>query len=660
MMEVSVIIVNYNVRAFLESALHSAQKALQGLNGEIIVVDNASQDYSAEMVRERFPDVRLIASTVNLGFGKANNKAMQLSEGRYLLILNPDTIIQEETLRTMIAFMDDHPDAGMAGCKVLNADGSFQLSCRRGFPTPWASFCKAFGLSTIFPKVRVFAGYNLTYLDENGTYIIDALAGSFMMVRREVFTQTGGFDEDYFMYGEDLDWCYRTQKAGWNIWYTPVTQIIHYKGESTKRSDINENRIFYDAMRIFVKKNLAVPNLFILFLRVGIATKSFLTLVLKRWKIFALVFIDSLVIIASLLVATKLRFGSFFGFPEYAYPTALIVPLFVTIGFMLTLGVYGKQWRSFPKTILAIILGFLVISTLPFFFKNFAFSRQIVLEMTTVNLVVLGSVRIALNILSSAKRFGESMRKAVIIGMPQQSLLALRKLRGADNYSFEIMGFVSPTMENVGENYEGMQVIGATLMITKIIQELHITDVIFVAEAIPYSEMVAVMNRTARNAVAFRLIPGMAENVIAKSGIVQLDDLPIVALELNIQRLSNKFIKRAFDMTLSGSLLPIFAIMSIFSQRYRCIFRQVSRVFIGTMSFVGPEEYNAAGEGSVFGKAGMVSVKEMFTQPNLSHNSGEKGTDVNFDQYYARNQSFYFDMQILWNAWKNHLTRNNA
>ena len=456
-MEISVIIVNYNVRVFLESVLHSVQKGMQGLQGEIFVVDNASQDGSVAMIVERFPDIHLIASDVNLGFGKANNRAMHECKGRYLLILNPDTIIQEDTLRTMIDFMDTHPDAGMAGCKVLNADGTFQLSCRRGFPTPWASFCKAFGLSSIFPQVKTFAGYNLTYLDENKSYEIDALAGSFMMVRREVLQQTGGFDEDYFMYGEDLDWCYRTKKIGWKIWYTPATQIIHYKGESAKRSNMNEVRIFYEAMRIFVRKNFTAPYIFISFLRIGIGMRSFIALIMRRWKLIMLAMFDSVVVVSTLLCATKIRFGLFTGLPGYAYPQAILVPFCVTIGCLTLLGAYGKQWQSLFRTILAVIIGFLFISSLTFFFKNYAFSRQIVLEMTAANLIILGGLRFALHARRAAKKFGKNMKKAIIFGDPQHTLNALRKLRSIDQSNINIIGFVAPTMESIGEIYDGLE-----------------------------------------------------------------------------------------------------------------------------------------------------------------------------------------------------------
>ncbi|PJC57545.1 MAG: glycosyl transferase, partial [Ignavibacteria bacterium CG_4_9_14_0_2_um_filter_37_13] len=232
-MDLSIIIVNYNVKEFLQNLLTSLSKAVANLSSEIIVVDNGSDDGSVELLRNKFPQVTLISNEENLGFSKANNLGLRIAKGKNLLLLNPDTIVQEDTFEKLIKFFEEHQDAGMIGCKILNPDGTLQLACRRSFPGPWTSFCKVSGLSTMFPKSKIFARYNLTFLDEDQSYEVDAISGSFMMVRREVFENIGGLDEQFFMYGEDLDWCYRVQKTGWKVYYVHETTIIHYKGEST-------------------------------------------------------------------------------------------------------------------------------------------------------------------------------------------------------------------------------------------------------------------------------------------------------------------------------------------------------------------------------------------------------------------------------------------
>ncbi len=281
-MELSIIIVNYNVKEFLQNLLHSIEKASLNISHEIIIVDNASDDGSVELIREKFPSVKLIVNTENLGFGKANNQALELAKGKYLLLINPDTIVSEDTLDKMIRFFEDSTEAGLAGCKILNPDGTLQLACRRSFPGPWTSFCKVTGLSNLFPKSKLFSRYNLTYLDEDQTYEVDAISGSFMMMKKETYDKVGGFDEEFFMYGEDLDLCYRIQQAGFKVFYVHTTQIIHYKGESTKRSRLDETKVFYDAMHLFVKKHFSSSFLVEAILRSAIGVRKVLAFLCKR------------------------------------------------------------------------------------------------------------------------------------------------------------------------------------------------------------------------------------------------------------------------------------------------------------------------------------------------------------------------------------------
>ena len=254
-MDLSIVIVSYNVKGFLEQALRALIHAAEGIEAEILVVDNASFDGSPEMVESLFPQVHLMRSE-NVGFAGGNNLALRQCKGRYVLLINPDTLVQADTLRVMMRFLEEHPAAGAAGCKLLNPDGTLQLACRRGFPTPMAALSKMVGLAALFPRSPVFGAYNLTYLRPEQTHEVDALSGSFMMVRREVLDAVGLLDERFFMNGEDLDWCYRIKKAGWRIYYVPDTQVIHFGGQSQKLvSRYRERLWFYRAMYLFVKKH---------------------------------------------------------------------------------------------------------------------------------------------------------------------------------------------------------------------------------------------------------------------------------------------------------------------------------------------------------------------------------------------------------------------
>ena len=247
--KISIIIVSYNVRDFLLHALQSINKALKNIPAEITVVDNASVDGSVQAVRKHFQNVKVIENEVNIGFSAANNLAIKKAEGEYIVLINPDTLVQEDTFSKLIYFMEDNPEAGGATCKILNPDGTFSIDSRHSVPKPSTALWKFLGLNRLFPKSKIFGRYNLTYLDPDETYPVDAISGSFMFLRKKAIDEIGLLDEDYFMYCEDIEFCYRMNNTGGKIYYVPNSSIIHYKGESTKKSKadyvINFNKSLY-------------------------------------------------------------------------------------------------------------------------------------------------------------------------------------------------------------------------------------------------------------------------------------------------------------------------------------------------------------------------------------------------------------------------------
>jgi GT2 family glycosyltransferase len=259
-MNLTVIIVSYNVRHFLEQCLKSVIRASNTLDVDIIVVDNGSEDDSVEMVQALFPRVTLIVNLDNRGFSKANNQAIRQSESDYILLLNPDTVIEETTLICVLGFMENHPEAGGLGIKMIDGKGHFLPESKRGLPTPWASFCKMSYLSKLFPRSEFFNRYYLGFLSENKISKVAVLAGAFMLLRRKVLDEIGLLDEDFFMYGEDIDLSFRITQAGYINYYFPEARMIHYKGESTRMSSINYVRLFYGAMLIFARKHFVGKN----------------------------------------------------------------------------------------------------------------------------------------------------------------------------------------------------------------------------------------------------------------------------------------------------------------------------------------------------------------------------------------------------------------
>lgn len=259
-MLLSIIIVNYKVRELLKQCLHSIYASTLKEDIEIFVVDNDSNDNCINYLQPIFPKVKYIQSNENIGFARANNLAINQASGKYILLLNPDTIIGEHVLENTVQFMEKNPKTGALGVKMIDNSGHFLPESKRGFPTMWVSFCKLSGLNSLFKNSRLFGKYHLRYLDENQPHEVDILCGAYMLLRHEAIREIGSLDEKFFMYGEDIDLSYRIQKSGWKIQYLP-TKILHYKGESAHKNDLHYVKIFFDAMYIFYRKHFPKYNL---------------------------------------------------------------------------------------------------------------------------------------------------------------------------------------------------------------------------------------------------------------------------------------------------------------------------------------------------------------------------------------------------------------
>ncbi len=283
-MKLSIVIVNYNVRYYLEQCLLSVEKALSGVCGEVFVVDNHSTDDSLPYLKSKFPWVRYIENQQNLGFSRANNQALREARGEYVLLLNPDTFIGERSLRECIDFMDKNPQAGMCGVGMLKVDGSFAPESRRGIPTPFVAFCKMTGLGALFPKSRLFGRYYMQYLNKYSINPIEIVSGAFMFIRKEALDKVGLLDETFFMYGEDIDISYRVLQAGYKNYYLP-TQILHYKGESTKKNSLRYVNAFHKAMIIFFRKHFAhYSGIYSAFITLTIMMKGVATYVVNKTR----------------------------------------------------------------------------------------------------------------------------------------------------------------------------------------------------------------------------------------------------------------------------------------------------------------------------------------------------------------------------------------
>jgi hypothetical protein len=648
-MDLSIIIVNYNVKEFLQNLIHSIYKAGENLKYEIIIVDNASDDGSVEFLREKFPQIQLIVNDKNLGFSKANNIGLKHAKGKYILLLNPDTIVQEDTFEKMISFFERTPDAGMAGCKILNPDGTLQLACRRSFPGPWTSFCKVTGLSNLFPKSRFFAKYNLTYQDENETYEVDAISGSFMMIKREAYEKVGNLDEQFFMYGEDLDWCYRMQKAGYKVYYVHNTTIIHYKGESTKRSSMDETKVFYNAMHLFVKKHLATSFIVEFILRTAIGMRKFIAFWGRRKLIVISVILDFIFFDLSLFASEefyRVVNKEWLGFHEYHLPLLYTVPALIHIVIASLAGSYKKDSLSVLKTFASIIISFFVISSSTFFFKQFAYSRAVVILTYIVLFFALSFWRIIAKLvfkMGADKR--EVEKKILIVGLNDFVIQVAEKLKSKKTDIYSIAGLIGLSNRDIGKKIGDFEVVGSIENLIKVIRDKHVKEVIFSSQELSYNQMMTIVAKCQNENVEFKLIGNNLDFLVGKTSISILEDIPLIQINYNISNPLLKFIKSSFDYLLALFVLffiyPLIYFISKVSNKktdFRKFILGVPQIFIGKASFVGPQTLMNNGK-LYLGKRGLTGL--WYTE-DADAKDNEK-----LDIFYAKNQNVWLDLEIL-------------
>ncbi|HPB05280.1 MAG TPA: glycosyltransferase, partial [Prolixibacteraceae bacterium] len=389
---------NYNVKHFLEQCLHSVEKASKNLATEVFVVDNNSVDGSKGMLLSKFPNIKLILNEKNVGFSKANNQAIRQATGQYVLLLNPDTVVEEDTFEKVVAFMDSHPEAGGLGVKMIDGKGKFLPESKRGLPTPWVAFYKVFGLSAIFPHSKVFGKYHLSYLDKNELHQVDVLAGAFMLLRKEALDKVGLLDEGFFMYGEDIDLSYRITLGGYKNYYYPDTTIIHYKGESTKKGSLNYVKMFYNAMIIFANKHFSrqYAGLFSFFIHLAIYFRAALATMSRVFKKLWLPLLDFAMIFLGfywlLPVWENIKYV-----PGY-YPDAFIflgIPAYIFIWLITTYysGGYEKP-VSLLKIIRGIVSGTFIILIIYSLLPNSArFSRAVILMGAVLSFLSVAFIR---------------------------------------------------------------------------------------------------------------------------------------------------------------------------------------------------------------------------------------------------------------------------
>lgn len=601
-MDLSIVIVNYNVKGFLLQCLDSIYKSKTAFSFETIVVDNASVDGSEAAVRGSFPQVRWVANSTNVGFGKANNQGFKLAQGTYTLILNPDTVLREDTLERTLQYMQSHPNVGGLGIKGVDGHGEFLPESKRGLPTPLVALWKLTGLIKLFPKSPVFARYYMGHLDPNQNHEVDILVGCFMLVPTNLLLKVGGFDPRYFMYGEDIDLSYELLKQGKKNHYFADSQIIHYKGESTKRGSLNYVRMFYQAMVIFARKQFSGSSalLYTLLIYVGIYLRAFLALGARFSSKVAAPAVDALLLFFTLDALKNYwelnhRFiygGSYPDFYTYyiqgSYVVAWIFGLWIT-------GIYHHNSRpralvrSFAWTTL--LLGF-IYGLLP---EDLRFSRALLLLGALSGTTVLIAWRTIVGTLSGQPIFAKEKKQPRILfyGSEAQAHRTERILREISIFP-QLFHRLSPSS-------------ALHPVLSDICLSLEITEFIVDGTTVSNEELMALMTKVPASTSVKTLLPGhdliIGSNSSLSQGTVYGGHYYATSRPTYLRQ---KRIATVLCTLAIWLFLPLFMALSLATKRHRALWhwlKNTPSLLLGKQTLVGYQN----------------EISEEFSLPKLPH-----------------------------------------
>lgn len=679
-MQLSIIIVNYNVQYFLEQCLLSVRRALESWQastpppsgggwGEVFVVDNNSVDNSAAMVKEKFPEVKLIVNQQNTGFAVANNQAIRVSTGKYVLLLNPDTLVREDTFKKCLDFMEAHPDAGGLGVKMIDGSGKFLPESKRGFPTPFVAFCKTFGLSSLFPKSRRFNRYHLGYLDQDETHEVDVLAGAFMLMRRSVLDKIGLLDEAFFMYGEDIDLSYRIVLAGYKNYYFAGTTIIHYKGESTKKGSLNYVRTFYNAMIIFARKHFTgrQARLYIAMIYGAIYLRAGLTLVLNFFKKSALPLLDALLIAGGLQFLKFFWARYYYNDPGYYDPKFIYfnIPFYTLfwLGSVFFTGGYDERY-NLRRLVRGLLIGTVLLSAiygyLPLAYRP---SRAILLLGAVWAIGSTVALRTAIHFFRT-KNFdvgGSRPENLVIVGSAEESE-RVRNLLGQAQVRKNFIGTVLPVLSHQSSVLSSQSTFANRQLpvtnhdyladltrLDEVAQIYKVDEIIFCSKDISSDDIMQWMTRLGP-AIDYKIVPRESLSIIGSSSKNTSGELYTIEIRYQIATPMARRNKRVFDLLLASGLLPLSIIFLLLVKNKWGFLKNIVQVFIGKKSWVG-----YAGEdwcSAVGSQQLLPRIREGVLNPldAIGRRELDEATIQRLNFLYAKDYDGWRDWEIFWNG----------
>jgi GT2 family glycosyltransferase len=644
--KLSIIIVNYNVRHFLEQALLTLKNAVKGLDAEIFVVDNNSVDGSVEMIKAKFPQVILIENKENSGFSKANNQAIRVAQGEYILLLNPDTVVEEDTLIKCCAFLDKHPDAGGLGVKMLDGKGNYLPESKRGLPSPAVAFYKIFGLSALFPHSKKFGRYHLGFLDKDETNEVEILSGACMFLRKKVLDKIGLLDEDYFMYGEDIDLSYRIIKEGYKNYYYPEARIIHYKGESTKRTSANYVFVFYRAMIIFAQKHFSNKNagLFSLLINLAIYLRASIALFNRIFKKALLPLGDAFLIFSG-MAFLKTYWEENHKWVKTKYPPEymeIAVPAYIVV-WLLSIYFYGGYSKSSKpsKIILGSIFGTLIISALSNFLDEYRFSKALILMGGAWTVFCMISLRLLIHFIKFRNiNLGEEKKKRIaIVGNSEESMRVIDLIKDG-SFNLHILGYISLNEGGAESLY-----LGSISQIKEISDIYKIDEIIFCSKDIPAHQIIEWMSKISNKFLDFKIVPDKSNYVIGSNSKENQGDLYTINIKLNLLQQENIRNKRIMDLLLSLVFILFSPLLMWFMKKPLYFIRNCFLVLSGAYSWVGYFESNQINLPVI--KKGVIHPVSYPVQ-NL-----DESTIHRLNMLYARDYHLLTDLNLILRSFRN-------
>lgn len=639
--DISIIIVNYNVEHFLSLCLESVFASKGQIDLEVIVVDNHSSDHSVEMVKRDFPQCRLLVNQENLGFSKANNLGIYQSSGKYVLLLNPDTILAEDSLEKAFTYLEANSIVGGLGLRMVDGSGKFLPESRRGMPTPWVSFCKAFGLSRLFPNSPLFGRYYQSYLPENQTHETDILSGASMIIRREVLDKAGLLDESFFMYGEDVDLSYRIQLEGFSNIYFPETTIIHFKGESTRRGSLSFVFHFYKSMLLFSRKHFTKHSAFRIFILCGVAIRASLALINHFFRQFGDLLIEFCIAYVGMVYIKNWWELNFKGIPGM-YPDAFIemlVPGYIIIWLVSSrlVGRFSESY-SYGSILQGIALGTFIISGITNFFDDYRFSKGLILiGAVWTYLVVTFRLVLARWLFHGTHKLKMPRRKRLLIVGNQSDFEACQKLLVNFEKRLVLCGWVaSDEMEK-----ENPYFLGQLKDLENIIHRIGVDELVIGLKSISRKRTMELIEQFRNKYILFSFLSENKSFIIAstekhnRGTIYQEDNIPKILLPYNLR------LKRLADLVGCFILLAIFPIAILQGASPGLLLSNWFQVISGNKSWIGLANNHLQSFGL---KNGVVTLK------NLAGPGAESSLLEAMDRIYA--QEFH-PMEDIWNLLKN-------